>query len=619
MLHWPTALCLAATSFTLMACSSTSTLSGTHAETAPATAPGYVLLPVKSGAEKRVFRLRQGERVLRYGSIEWAESEPDYYVGVAVDRALAEQLRLSVDEQPQAFELADSIPGDEMIYQEPERPQVHFSAQRGWLNDPNGLVYHDGIWHLYYQHNPYGSGWGNMHWGHALSTDLMHWQEQPIAIRPIYSEQMRDFAFSGSAFYDARNTLALPEGPALVAAYTSTGRGECLAYSYDNGQSWADYPGNPVLVHGNSNDGTPGEDGFWHDSRDPKVFWYSHSQQDVAATAESDAAGHWVMVVYEQYGSPKGKPEDSAFAIYISDNLRDWQRTQVLKTWYECVELFKLPVDGDPQQSKWVLIGAHGFYQIGQFNGREFHPDPREGSSDRVVQIKRPYTVLPGKYHGPYWDAYAGQAWNDVPSSDGRRIYTTWVRGPKGGARHFSQKMSIPVELSLKTTRDGLRLHYQPVRELELLERAPEVAEFSGSGAALDAALAQVDAVAFRMRGVWRPDAVQPSSLSVHGMDLVYDPISGTLDNASLPADRQGPEILGNNRGTLKRIALGLQPGEAFSFELIADQGVLELFLDDGRHYAVAAHIHTPAERGLQQRNLSLEQLSIAPLNSIWE
>ena len=141
---------------------------------------------------------------------------------------------------------SDTIQGAEDLYREKHRPQFHFSSRRGWNNDSNGLVFYQGEYHLYYQHNPYGWNWGNMHWGHAVSTDLVHWQELPIA---LYPRQFGDWCFSGSAVVDADNTGGFKAGEqdVIVAAYTSTGRGECIAYSNDQGRTFTDYPGNPVV------------------------------------------------------------------------------------------------------------------------------------------------------------------------------------------------------------------------------------------------------------------------------------------------------------------------------------------------------------------------------------
>ena len=141
-----------------------------------------------------------------------------------------------------------TMPDAEKLYREKHRPLFHFTSRFGWLNDPNGLVYHDGEWHLFYQHNPFGVNWGNMHWGHAVSPDLVHWKELGIG---LYPKRYGDWAFSGSAVVDKGNTSGwgTKEKPPLVLAYTSTGRGECIAYSTDKGRTWTEYDQNPVVKH----------------------------------------------------------------------------------------------------------------------------------------------------------------------------------------------------------------------------------------------------------------------------------------------------------------------------------------------------------------------------------
>ena len=159
------------------------------------------------------------------------------------------------------------------MYQEKYRPQFHFSPRIGWNNDPNGLVFYKGEWHLYFQHNPYGWNWGNMHWGHAVSTDLVHWTQLPIAIYPF---KYGDWVFSGGAVVDEDNTAGFKSGAeeVIVASYTSTGRGEAIAYSNDRGRTFTDYAGNPVVKH---------------QGRDPKIIWYGPGK-------------HWVMAVYDEEG-----------------------------------------------------------------------------------------------------------------------------------------------------------------------------------------------------------------------------------------------------------------------------------------------------------------------------
>lgn len=285
------------------------------------------------------------------------------------------------------------------------RPSAHFTAERTWLNDPNGLLFHRGVYHLFFQNNPHGSTWGNISWGHATSTDLVTWTEQPVAI-PFDGDEM---VFSGSAVVDERNTagFALPGQTALVAIYTSArataahGAGkqaQALAYSVDDGATWTKYAGNPVL--------DIGSDEF----RDPKVFWYGG--QD----------GHWVMVAVEAVAR--------RVVVYTSPNLIDWTAASTFGpahatggVW-ECPDLFPLPIEGSAD-SRWVLVvsmnpggiagGSGTQYFVGDFDGTTFRPDRVTDSPD------------PTQYD---WidfgrDYYAAVSFSGVP--DGRRLMVGWA------------------------------------------------------------------------------------------------------------------------------------------------------------------------------------------------
>ncbi|WEH12515.1 GH32 C-terminal domain-containing protein [Streptomyces sp. VNUA24] len=243
-------------------------------------------------------------------------------------------------------------------YSETYRPQFHFTPEKNWMNDPNGLVYYKGEYHLFYQYNPSGNGWGDMSWGHAVSTDLVHWQELPLAL----SHDDREMVFSGSAVVDENNTTGFgtKKNPPMVAIYTrhdkSTGiQSQALAYSTDLGRTWTRYQGNPVIDIGSK------------DFRDPKVQWYAPTQS-------------WLMTV--------SLSAEHKVRFYSSKNLKDWTRLSdfgpagATGGVWECPDLFPLPVDGDKGNTKWVLVvninpggiagGSAAQYFIGDFDGTKF-------------------------------------------------------------------------------------------------------------------------------------------------------------------------------------------------------------------------------------------------------
>lgn len=244
------------------------------------------------------------------------------------------------------------------------RPAYHFSPKKNWLNDPNGLVYYEGEYHLFYQYNPLGDQWGNMSWGHAVSTDLLTWEELPVAI-PVQDGVM---AFSGSAVIDWDNTSGFGDGsqPPMVAVYTGATnvQDQRIAYSLDKGRTWTPYVGNPVLNLNND------------DFRDPKVIWHEASEQ-------------WVMVV--------ALASQRKIRFYTSPNLRDWTFLQdfgpagfTTGVW-ECPDLFELPVDGDTSRMKWVLVVSlapgEAQYFVGDFDGQRFVADKFAGSElDRLPE-----------------------------------------------------------------------------------------------------------------------------------------------------------------------------------------------------------------------------------------
>jgi len=319
------------------------------------------------------------------------------------------------------------------------RPHYHFTPPQMWLNDPNGLVYYKGEYHLFYQYHPASTVWGPMHWGHAVSRDLVNWQHLPIALYP----DEHGMIFSGSAVVDKNNTAGLGH-EAMVAVFThhkDDHQSQSLAYSTDNGRTWTKYSANPVLSAPHD---IP-------DFRDPKVFWYGESE-----------TGHWVMCLAVR----------NRIMFYTSHDLAHWTFSGELGPGYgstagvwETPELFKLPVDNG-HGSRWILVvgvqdgapagGSGTQYFIGQFDGKKFvSGNPKE-------------TVLWADYGAEY---YAAQAWNDEPR--GRRLMIGWMNNWRYArlipASDWRGQFSLIREMSLARTEQGLRLVQKPVPEMQTL------------------------------------------------------------------------------------------------------------------------------------------------------
>jgi len=331
----------------------------------------------------------------------------------------------------------DKIPGDVPMYKEKLRPQFHFTAKRGWLNDPNGLIYYKGEYHMYYQHNLVSVKWGNMSWGHAVSKDLVHWVEKSVVLFP---NSKNGTCFSGAAFIDRKNQLGLKTGEedVLVMFYLRTLTGLCYAYSNDGGNTMTDYEGNPVLTHEGSRIDTP------------RPFWYEPTKR-------------WIAPTFDFFFNKEGK-KLRCVGIYSSENLKEWKlESRVEQDMFGdelcgCVDFFQLPVDGNPNNKKWVMIMIDGSYIVGTFDGHKFYTlfgKPAE-TKDRVTSL-----VKKGEY-------YATMTWHNMPND--RRVQIAWMQ--KNGLYQgmpFNQQMTLPVELTLHSTAEGPRLRMNPIKELETL------------------------------------------------------------------------------------------------------------------------------------------------------
>lgn len=360
----------------------------------------YLIFPVnRHCAVKRLSMKDSGREV--YGlDLRLDNREPDFSACVDVSRFLGRELEVSADPAMElSFVQADEEPFQD-LYREPWRPLVHFTPKNGWLNDPNGLCWLDGVYHMFYQHNPGGADWGNMHWGHAVSRDLLHWEEREIALFP----DEHGTCFSGSAVVDRKNLLGLgPETMALF--YTAAGEGftQRLAVSEDGGKTFRPYREAPVLA------------GITRENRDPKVVYCPE-------------LGRYVMALYLT---------GERYLLLTSENLTDWRKLQeiLLPCDNECPDLYCLP-DGEGGK-KWVFSGAHGYYYIGEFSGGKFVPDSEAarylfGTCDYAAQT---FSGLPG-------GEVVRMAWNHIgiPSS------------------RVTEQMSLPVRMFLKRKGRFLRL-----------------------------------------------------------------------------------------------------------------------------------------------------------------
>lgn len=526
-------------------------------------------LPVRNGADKVVLEILSEGDVVRQFDIELATAgEPDWWAFCDISAFAGKRIALRVQESerevpavtlPQCIRQSDGLIGADDIYRETCRPQFHFTSRRGWNNDPNGLVYSQGEHHLFYQHNPFGVNWGNMHWGHAVSTDLVHWTELPPA---LYPKGLHDMAFSGSGNVDTGNTAGFGsgQGDVLFLAFTSTGRGECIAYSTDGGRTFAEYDGNPVVTH---------------QGRDPKVVWYEPQRK-------------WIMIVYDE-SEPTWR-----YALYESTDLTSWSYMSAVEGFYECPDLFQMPLDGDSMDTRWIIHGAErrdeggscaiarSSYLVGTFDGYDFTPE----------------TAIVDGHLGPNF--YAAQTFSNAP--DGRRIMMGWLCGAAYPGMPFSQGLTMPLELSLRSTLSGPRLFFSPVEELRQLHREALCLEDITIEAA-NALLAERNRELLDLE-LDIDTAGADAELDVRGMPIRYHAAAGTI-------------ALG---GKTAQAAAGA--GRGLRLRVLVDRGVLEAFVNDGAAaFSAGGSIFSDPNGAIRLTagaEARVKRLSIAEMNSIW-
>ena len=412
----------------------------------------YILFPVQESASDVGVKVMVNTELERTINVKIARDSVDYYVpydlsgyngkalSFVVRQNAAPRMAPGTNRGPQVAPkdfMLDKITLSntfDTTNREVYRHQYHFTPAYGWMNDPNGMVYKDGEWHLFYQYNPYASVWGNMHWGHAVSKDLVNWEHLPVAIFPDGVGSV----FSGSCVVDENNTAGFGKG-AIIAIYTSSGDAQVqsIAYSNDNGRTFKKYNGNPVLTSDQS------------DFRDPKVFWDEHTSK-------------WVMIL----------AAGNEVRFYSSDNLKQWKYESSFGSEYgnhggvfECPDILKLPVEGT-NTSKYLVIvninpggpsgGSATQYFVGDFDGHKFTCDsPKEMTKWMDF----------GKDH------YATVSFSNAPQ--GRSVVMAWMSNWQYAnavpTRQYRSSNSVPRDLSLYSKDGELYVKVTPSAELDAL------------------------------------------------------------------------------------------------------------------------------------------------------
>jgi fructan beta-fructosidase len=437
------------------------------------------------------------------------------------------------------------------LYRETFRPQFHFTArqwtmnrlnpgmrQDGWLNDLNGLIYYDGEYHLFAQR------W-NKCWIHAVSTNLVHWTELEPA---FWEEQLDSGVQSGTCVVDYANTSGLARDPkhlAMIAFWSrNDNRTHCISYSLDRGRTWAHYEKNPILVY---------------PERDPKVFWHEPTKR-------------WVMFLYGEIGNER------LYHIFTSTNLLSWHdEKRPIKNSYECPDIFQLPIDGDTNRMKWVLVRGDGKYSLGEFTGTEFKEETEQLESDS----------------GPHF--YATQSWENAPR--GRRVQVAWMRGGIYPDMPFNQQVTFPRELSLRTTPKGPRLFREPVPEIESLYASTDSWTNRTLNAGQSLALTP-SGDSFRLQGEVALEPNTTLTLNVRGTKLVF--ARNSMNCGAQP--------------------VGLA-STLTSIDVLIDRTSVEAFVNGGGDSMSKCYLGT--ENGLSLRaangRASIKSLRLIRLRSIWE
>jgi len=452
---------------------------------------------------------------LVFGSLLIAQREPSFQPPPPSEKPTVQGKKIPEDR----FGIAYDDVFHQMHYDQPLRPQVHYTPITGQIGDATGLILYKGIYHLFYMYDEWSrSRRFNKSWGHAVSSDLVFWEQRP----QILNTRLDNAPGSGSGIVDWNNTLGLQSGveKTLVVFYTDYGRGTSIAFSRDAGKTWIRHKDNPVIPrHEARND------------RDAKVFWYKPDQS-------------WRLILYERLG----------FTFYKSHDLLNWERLSRLEGFHECPDFLEIPVDGDQKNKKWVLIDGDGSYRIGDFDGTSFTSSMENTYANRGVARDA--------WNGADRELYATQAWSHSYEGDGPFYQMGFMHLPHGADhdRTWSQQQIFPVELTLESIGGDVRLCRNPINAIKQLrydshfwndqDVRPEdnpLAELDGDVFEIIAEIepGQAKQVGFRIRGETLTYSVPDERLTFMESDASLPIADGTV-KLRMIVDRGSVEVYAN-------------------------------------------------------------------------
>lgn len=517
----------------------------------------YMLLPVQENSpEAKIGIIKDNLQVGVYSNVRLARERVDYYVPFELSEYKGEYVTIDIQGVPENaicwsyFKVSDQF---DTTNTEKFRPAYHHTPTYGWMNDPNGMFYKDGVYHLFFQYNPYGSMWGNMNWGHSTSTDLVNWKYEGVAIAP----DALGTIFSGSCVVDHNNTSGFGKG-AVVAFYTSakqTPWGDCqmqsMAYSLDNGKTFIKYENNPILTSSEK------------DFRDPKVFWYAPKE-------------HWVMML----------AVGQHMEIYSSKNLKDWKKESNFGEGqgchsgvWECPDLVELPVEGT-KEKKWVLIcninpggpsgGSATQYFVGDFDGSTFTNNYPEET----------------KWMDYGKDHYATVTWNNAP--DGRCIALGWMSNwhyaNNVPTKQYRSANTIARDLKLFRLNDGLFLKSEPCAEMKEARKESRNIKSVNVNKNESVSLAPLsDNGAYEIEFSINPERAKEVTFSLSNGNgdkvlMIYDVVNKTF---AMDRTKSGEVSFSNDFPAVTQMPVG--KSKELKLRLFVDKSSIEAFVDNGK------------------------------------